>query len=86
MSPKKDKFNFERALTELETLVERMEKGQQSLEESLKDFERGMALSKTCQEALTQAEQKVLILTQNEKGEQLVPFTPSSNNNPQETE
>lgn len=70
MSAKKKDFNFEKALGELETLVDSMEKGQLSLEDSLKNFERGMVLAKSCQEALTAAEQKVLIL----QGSQLETF------------
>jgi exodeoxyribonuclease VII small subunit len=54
--------NFEAALDELEALVERMEQGESSLEDSLKDFERGIELTRTCQAALTEAEQKVQIL------------------------
>ncbi|MDT8384079.1 MAG: exodeoxyribonuclease VII small subunit [Gammaproteobacteria bacterium] len=54
--------DFETALKELETLVERMEAGETSLEESLKDFERGIELTRSCQTALTEAEQKVEIL------------------------
>lgn len=60
--PKKQPLNFESALKELETLVERMEKGEISLEQSLKDFERGIELTRTCQKALKEAEQKVQIL------------------------
>ena len=54
--------NFEQALDELEELVERMEQGESSLEDSLKDFERGIELTRSCQTALTKAEQKVEIL------------------------
>ena len=54
--------DFEKALAELETLVDKMEQGDISLEESLSCFERGMALTRQCQEALKQAEQKVQIL------------------------
>ena len=54
--------NFEQALNELEELVERMEQGESSLEDSLKDFERGIKLTRSCQTALTEAEQKVEIL------------------------
>ncbi len=53
---------FETALEELEALVERMENGESSLEDSLKDFERGIELTRSCQTALTEAEQKVEIL------------------------
>lgn len=65
---------FEAALSELEGLVEKMEQGELSLEESLAAFERGVQLTRTCQEALTQAEQKVEQLIQQGKQEQLVPF------------
>lgn len=51
--------SFEAALKELEALVERMEKGDRNLEDSLKDFERGVALTRQCQEVLKNAEQKV---------------------------
>ena len=56
------KINFEKALTDLDTLVEKMEQGETSLEESLKDFEKGIALTRECQAALKEAEQKVAIL------------------------
>ena len=51
--------NFEKALTELEALVEDMEQGNLSLEESLKRFEKGIALSSECQQALQNAELKI---------------------------
>lgn len=54
-----ESLNFEVALKELESIVERMEKGEQTLEESLKDFERGMKLSRQCQNNLKQAEQRI---------------------------
>ncbi len=57
-------LKFEGALTELEALVESMEQGNLSLEESLKAFERGIELTRTCQRALEEAEQKVNVLTQ----------------------
>lgn len=55
--------SFEQALSELESLVETLEQGDLSLEESLKSFERGVALTRTCQQALKEAEQKIQILT-----------------------
>jgi exodeoxyribonuclease VII small subunit len=64
MSKKKSETpSFEESLSELEALVERMESGELSLEESLSAFERGIALTRSCQEALQAAEQKVEILT-----------------------
>lgn len=54
--------SFERALDELEQLVQKMEKGEQSLDESLAAYERGVALYRECQKALEQAEQRVRLL------------------------
>ena len=54
--------SFERALDELEQLVQKMEKGEQSLDESLTAYERGIALYRECQKALEQAEQRVRLL------------------------
>lgn len=54
--------DFEAAMTELETLVERLETGDLPLEESLQAFERGIALTRSCQSALKDAEQKVEVL------------------------
>lgn len=62
MPAKKKEFDFEKAITELEQLVEKMEQGNLSLETSLQLFERGIALTRSCQKALTEAEQKVQIL------------------------
>jgi exodeoxyribonuclease VII small subunit len=56
-------MNFEASLKELEALVARMEKGELNLEDSLKHFERGIELTRNCQEALKAAEQKVRMLT-----------------------
>lgn len=61
---KKSVFNFEQSLAELETIVKRMEAGDLTLEQSLEQFEKGIKLSGLCQEALTQAEQKVEILVE----------------------
>lgn len=72
--PKKPVPNFESALKELEALVERMEKGELSLEESLKDFERGIELTRACQKALQEAEQKVQILMEKDGQALLEPF------------
>ena len=60
--------NFEAALEELEQLVERMETGELSLEESLKAFERGVVLTRDCQKALKDAELRVQALTQSDAG------------------
>lgn len=61
-------FNFEAAMEELEKLVTAMEEGDLSLEDSLKAFEKGVKLTRRCQTALKQAEQKVQVLL-DESGE-----------------
>jgi len=66
--------DFETALTELEALVERMEQGDLSLDESLKQFERGVQLTRSCQQALKDAEQKVQILLEKDGDITLEPF------------
>lgn len=55
--------DFERSLEELESLVQKMEQGDQSLDESLAAYERGIALYRQCQAALEQAEQRVRLLS-----------------------
>jgi len=62
MAKSKKPLNFEQALGELEALVGAMESGDMSLEESLKAFEQGIRLTRECQQALSQAEQKVQVL------------------------
>jgi exodeoxyribonuclease VII small subunit len=69
-----DALSFEDALSELESLVERMEQGELSLEDSLASFERGIALTRTCQQALKDAEQKVEILTREDPDAEPEPF------------
>lgn len=59
-----DDLDFETALAELEALVEQMESGELSLEASLAAFERGVKLTRHCQAALTEAELKVKVLTE----------------------
>jgi len=66
--------DFEAALAELEALVEKMEKGDLSLDESLKQFERGISLTRSCQQRLREAEQKVQVLLQKNGQESLEPF------------
>ncbi|MDP9014890.1 MAG: exodeoxyribonuclease VII small subunit [Pseudomonadota bacterium] len=56
------KIDFETAMRDLEELVERLEQGDLPLEESLAAFERGVMLTRSCQMALKEAEQKVEIL------------------------
>ena len=68
-------FDFEQAMAELEAVVARLEQGEVPLEEALKAFERGVALTRACQEALAAAEQKVEILLERPDGSrEAVPF------------
>jgi exodeoxyribonuclease VII small subunit len=68
--------DFEKSLKELETIVVRMEEGDQSLEASLKDFERGMVLAQICRSSLDTAEQKVEALIEKNGALQTEPFEP----------
>jgi exodeoxyribonuclease VII small subunit len=54
--------DLEKSLAELESLVEQLEAGEQPLEQALRDFERGVRLSRDCDAALKAAEQRVQIL------------------------
>jgi exodeoxyribonuclease VII small subunit len=62
----KKKLELEKAMGELENVVEQLETGELSLDKSLKQFEKGVKLSRECQQALTEAEQKVKILMDSE--------------------
>ena len=62
MNKNKKSIDFEEALDQLEELVEDMENGDLTLEESLKAFEQGIKLTRECQSALSLAEQKVQLL------------------------
>jgi exodeoxyribonuclease VII small subunit len=66
--------DFEQALGELESVVERLEHGELPLEEALRQFERGIELTRACQASLKQAEQKVEILLQKNPDASPEPF------------
>jgi exodeoxyribonuclease VII small subunit len=68
---------FEQALSELEQLVEQLEGGDLSLEESLERFERGVGLARECRESLEAAEQKVQMLVEQEGSSELADYTAS---------
>ena len=68
MATKKTDINFEKALEELEGIVEDLESGDLSLENSLKSFEKGIKLARQCQEQLSKAELQVQQLIE-ENGE-----------------
>lgn len=68
------KFNLERSLAELEELVEELESGDLPLDKAMKKFEAGIKLTRGCQAALKEAEQKVEILLKSAGDEQLEDF------------
>ena len=63
------KFDFEKAMEKLETIIDDLESGTLSLDESIKAFEEGVELSKQCHKKLTETEAKVKQLIKNESGE-----------------
>ena len=70
MAAKKKSLDFEKSMQELEKLVNALEKGDLSLEQSLEAFEAGVKLTRECQEKLAAAEHKVQLLTE-EQGQLL---------------
>lgn len=56
-------IHFEKSIAELQDIVTQLEKGELSLESSLKQFEKGITIARKCQDILSQAEQKVEILS-----------------------
>jgi exodeoxyribonuclease VII small subunit len=75
MAKAKSNANFEDTLSELEMIVQQLEVGDLSLEESLTAFEHGVKLTKTCQDSLNKAEQKVQTLIEKQGDIELKPFT-----------
>ncbi|HEY5972968.1 MAG TPA: exodeoxyribonuclease VII small subunit [Pseudoxanthomonas sp.] len=73
--------HFEQSLDELEQLVEKIEHGEMSLEESLAAYERGVGLYRRCQAALEQAELRVRLLSDPEQPETAEPFAPLPDGN-----
>ena len=74
-APKKtEKTGFEASLAELEALVARMESGELPLDEALRSFERGVALTRECQTALQAAQLRVQQLVERPEGTATEPF------------
>lgn len=72
MTKKTEKLpDLEKSMTEITQLIEKMEQGELTLDQSLGHFERGITLVKHCQKILVDAEQKVQILIQNNKQDTL---------------
>ena len=74
MSGDSKPIDFEQALAELEGLVERLERGDVPLDEALRTFERGVALTRHCQACLQTAQQKVEILLKRSGQPEVQPF------------
>ncbi len=74
MSGETKPVDFEQALAELEGLVERLEHGDVPLDEALRTFERGVALTRHCQACLQAAQQKVEILLKRSGQPEVQPF------------
>ena len=74
--PAAKKLDLEKALTDLEDIVEELESGDLPLEKAMKKFEEGIKLTRGCQAALKDAEQKVEILLKSAGGEELEDFEP----------
>lgn len=70
----KENFSFEQALKRLEEIVEALEAGNISLEDSIKIYQEGISLSKLCSGMLEEAEGKVMAIM-NRSGEQMVEFS-----------
>lgn len=70
----KKSVNLEKSLADLETLVDELESGDLPLEKAMKKFEEGIKLTRLCQTALKEAEQKVEILVQSAGAEDLEDF------------
>lgn len=74
MPAKKPSADFEKSLNALEALVDQMEEGEMSLEDSLKAFEQGIQLTRDCQARLAAAEQQVQQLVEQQGEVSLQPF------------
>ena len=79
MATRKKQLDFEDRIEQLESLVEVLEEGNLGLEDALKSFEKGVKLTRECQLALQNAEQRVRLLEQQDDGEVAeTPFTGES--------
>lgn len=76
MDKEQQSYPFEKSLAKLETLVQRMEQGDLTLEESVQTFEEGIKLTRECQQALAAAEQKVKLLIEENGALSQVDFDP----------
>jgi len=82
MAEKEKVNNFEKDIKELENIVHALESGETSLDEMLKQFEKGIELSRSCTKVLDEAEKKITILTKPKVGavsEQASPVRQNAN-------
>ncbi|HAD08652.1 MAG TPA: exodeoxyribonuclease VII small subunit [Porticoccaceae bacterium] len=68
MATRKKQLDFEDKIEQLETLVEELEEGNLGLEDALKSFEKGVKLTRECQLALQNAEQRIRVLEKQDDG------------------
>ena len=68
MQKKVENISFEEALTELESIVQKLESGQVKLEEAVEAYEKGVQMQKICEEKLKEAQMKVEKLILNKEG------------------
>ncbi|ACA87742.1 exodeoxyribonuclease VII small subunit [Shewanella woodyi] len=78
MAKKPENLTFEESLCELERIVSELEQGDVSLDDALKQFERGIKLVRNSQGKLEQAQQKVAILMADDESAPLTPFSPEA--------
>ena len=69
-----EKFNFNKGLLKLEEIINKMESGELSLEDSLKYFEEGVKIHRQCHTALSDAEQRISILSESDNFKEEKPF------------
>ncbi len=78
MAEKPKTFDFEKRLKELEKLVNQLETGEMSLEESLKAYEQGIELTRQCQSALDEAQRRIQIVIENDEKIASEPLDPDT--------
>ena len=74
-------MKFEKAMSELEKIVEELERGDLDIDKSLEMFEKGIKMSRLCSKKLNEAEAKIEKLTKSKKGELITELFPIENEN-----
>ncbi len=82
MATKKPSFDFEQSLNALQDTVEQLESGDLSLEQALQAFEKGIGLTRSCQQALDQARQRITTLLEQNGQLQETPLQTSASPEP----